>query len=41
MGLRQTKTDRPRTYNISIEESYPSTRPKLGDWLGAPSHSFY
>jgi hypothetical protein len=19
----------------------PSTRPKLGDWLGAPSHSFY
>jgi hypothetical protein len=40
MGLRQTKTGRPRTCNISTEESYPSTRPKLGDWLGAPSHSF-
>jgi hypothetical protein len=41
MGLRQTKTGRPRTYNISSEESCPSTRPKLGDWLGAPSRSFY
>jgi hypothetical protein len=41
MGLRQTKTGRPRTCNISSEESYPSTRPKLGDWLGAPSRSFY
>jgi hypothetical protein len=41
MGLRQTKTSRPRTWNISSEESCPSTRPKLGDWLGAPSHSFY
>jgi hypothetical protein len=41
MGLRQTKTGRPRTWNISSEESYPSTRPKLGDWLGAPSRSFY
>jgi hypothetical protein len=40
MGLHQTKTDRPCTYNISTEESYPSTRTKLGDWLGAPSHSF-
>jgi hypothetical protein len=40
MGLRQTKTGRPRTCNISTEESYPSTRPKLGDWLGAPSRSF-
>jgi hypothetical protein len=40
MGLRQTKIGRPRTWNISSEESYPSTRPKLGDWLGAPSHSF-
>jgi ribonuclease HI len=27
--------------NISSEESCPSTRPKLGDWLGAPSRSFY
>jgi hypothetical protein len=36
MGLRQTKTGRPRTCNISSEESYPSTRPKLG----APSRSF-
>jgi transposase InsO family protein len=41
MGLRQTKTGRPRTCNISSEESYPSTRPKLGDRLGAPSRSFY
>jgi hypothetical protein len=41
MGLRQTKTGRPRTWNISSEESYPSTRPKLGDWLDAPSRSFY
>jgi ribonuclease HI len=32
MGLRQTKTGRPRTCNISSEESCPSTRPKLGDW---------
>jgi hypothetical protein len=37
MGLRQTKTDRPCTYNISSQESCPSTRPKLG----APSSSFY
>jgi hypothetical protein len=37
MGLRQTKTGRPRTCNISSEESCPSTRPKLG----APSRSFY
>jgi ribonuclease HI len=41
MGLRQTKIGRPRTYNISSEESCPSTRPKLGDWLGAPRRSFY
>jgi hypothetical protein len=41
MGLRQTKTGRPRTWNISSEESCPSTRPKLGDWLGVPSRSFY
>jgi hypothetical protein len=41
MGLLQTKTGRPRTCNISSEESYPLIRPKLGDWLGAPSHSFY
>jgi ribonuclease HI len=40
-GLHQTKTGRPRTCNISTEESCPSTRPKLGDWLGAPSRSFY
>jgi transposase InsO family protein len=38
--LRQTKTGRPRTWNISSEESCPLTRPKLGDWLGAPSRSF-
>jgi ribonuclease HI len=41
MGLRQTKTGRPRTWNISSEESCPSIRLKLGDWLGAPSRSFY
>jgi hypothetical protein len=41
MGLRQTKTGRPRTWNISSEESYPSTRPKLGDWRGAPRRSSY
>jgi hypothetical protein len=41
MGLRQTKTGRPCTCNISSEESCLSTRPKLGDWLGAPSRSFY
>jgi hypothetical protein len=41
MGSRQTQTGRPRTWNISSEESYPSTRPKLGDWLGVPSRSFY
>jgi hypothetical protein len=40
-GLHQTKTGRPRTWNISSEESCPSTRPKLGDWLGVPSRSFY
>jgi hypothetical protein len=41
MGLRQTKTSRPHTCNISSEESCPSTRPKLSDWLGTPSRSFY
>jgi hypothetical protein len=41
MGLHQTRTGRPRTWNISSEESCPSTRPKLGDWLGTPSRSFY
>jgi ribonuclease HI len=41
MGLRQTETGRPRTCNTSTEESYPSTRPKLGDWLGTPSRSSY
>jgi hypothetical protein len=41
MGLRQTETGRPRTWNISTEESYPSTRPKLSDWRGAPSRLSY
>jgi hypothetical protein len=41
MGSRQTRTGRPRTWNISSEGSCPSTRPKLGDWLGAPSRSCY
>jgi ribonuclease HI len=39
MGSRLIETGRPRTCNISTEESYPSTEPKLGDWRGAPSHS--
>jgi hypothetical protein len=39
MGSRLIETDRPRTCNISTEESYPSTEPKLGDWRGAPSRS--
>jgi hypothetical protein len=41
MGSRQTRTSRPCTCNISTEESYPSTRPKLGDWLDVPSRSSY
>jgi hypothetical protein len=39
MGSRLIETSRPRTCNISTEESYPSTEPKLGDWRGAPGHS--
>jgi hypothetical protein len=39
MGSRLIETGRPRTCNISTEESCPSTEPKLGDWRGAPSHS--
>jgi hypothetical protein len=39
MGSRLIETSRPRTCNISTEESYPSTEPKLGDWRGAPSRS--
>jgi hypothetical protein len=39
MGSRLMETGRPRTCNISTEESYPSTEPKLGDWHGAPSRS--
>jgi hypothetical protein len=31
MGSRRIETGRPRTCNISTEESYPSTEPKLGD----------
>jgi ribonuclease HI len=31
MGSRLIETGRPRTCNISTEESYPSTEPKLGD----------
>jgi hypothetical protein len=36
-GSRLIETSRPRTCNISTEESYPSTEPKLGGWRGAPS----
>jgi hypothetical protein len=39
MGSHLTRTGRTRTWNISFEESYPSTRPKLGDWHDAPSRS--
>jgi ribonuclease HI len=39
MRSRLIEIGRPRTCNISTEESYPSTRPKLGDWRSAPSHS--
>jgi hypothetical protein len=38
-GPRLIETGRPRTCNISTEESYPSTGPKLGGWRGAPSRS--
>jgi ribonuclease HI len=41
MGSRLIETSRPRTCNISTEESYPSTKPKLGNWRGAPSRSSY
>jgi hypothetical protein len=41
MGSRLIETGRPRTCNISTEESYPSIEPKLGDWCGAPSRSSY
>jgi hypothetical protein len=39
MGSRLIEIGRPRTCNISTEESYPSTEPKLGDWHGVPSRS--
>jgi hypothetical protein len=32
MGSRLIETGRPRTCNISTEESCPSTEPKLGVW---------
>jgi hypothetical protein len=40
MGSHLIETGRPHICNISTEESCPSTEPKLGDWRGAPSHSF-
>jgi ribonuclease HI len=40
MGSHWSRTGRSCTWNISSEESCPSTRPKLGVWLGAPSRSF-
>jgi hypothetical protein len=39
MRSRLIKTGRPRTCNISTEESCPLTEPKLDDWRGAPSCS--
>jgi ribonuclease HI len=41
MGLRQIETGRPRTCNISTEESSPSTKLKLGDWRDTLSRSSY
>jgi hypothetical protein len=41
MGSRLIEIGRPCTCNISTKESYPLTRPKLGDWRGAPSRSSY
>jgi ribonuclease HI len=38
-GSLLIETSRPRTSNISSKESYPSTKPKLGGWHGAPSRS--
>jgi hypothetical protein len=39
MWSRLIETGRPCTYNISTEESYPWTEPRLGDWRDAPSRS--
>jgi hypothetical protein len=39
VGSHLIKAGRPRTCNISTEESYPPTEPKLGGWRGAPSRS--
>jgi hypothetical protein len=39
MGSRLIETGRPRTCNISTEESYPLIESRLGDWRGAPSRS--
>jgi hypothetical protein len=39
MGSRLIETGKPHTCNISTEESYPSTEPKLDNWRGAPSRS--
>jgi hypothetical protein len=39
MRSRLIETGRPRTCNISTEESYPSIEPRLGDWRGTPSRS--
>jgi ribonuclease HI len=38
-GSRLIETGRPRTCNISTEESYPSTELRLGDWRDAPGRS--
>jgi hypothetical protein len=37
VGSRLIKAGRPRTCNISAEESYPPTEPKLGGWRDASS----
>jgi hypothetical protein len=38
-GSHLIETGRPRSCNISTEESCPSTEPKLDEWHGAPSRS--
>jgi ribonuclease HI len=40
-GVTPNRNWQTRTCNISTEESYLSTKPKLGNWRGAPSRSSY
>jgi ribonuclease HI len=40
-GVTPNRNWQTQTCNISTKESYPSTKPKLGDWRGVPSRSSY